>query len=68
MALCAANDNATSWHWIYASFGEVGVFTFLAASPARHRVITLSGQRFVGVSQADETRGDCSKHENHAIK
>jgi hypothetical protein len=31
-------------------------------------MITLSGQRFVGVSQADETRGERSKRVNHAIK
>jgi hypothetical protein len=40
-------------------------------------MLTLSGQRFVGVSQADETRGERSssegravrtKHVNHAIK
>jgi hypothetical protein len=31
-------------------------------------MITLSGQRFVGVSQADETRGKRSKRVNHAIK
>jgi hypothetical protein len=40
-------------------------------------MITLSGQRFVGVSQADETRGersssagraDRTKRVNHAIK
>jgi hypothetical protein len=31
-------------------------------------MIALSGQRFVGGSQADETRGECSKRVNHAIK
>jgi hypothetical protein len=31
-------------------------------------MITLSGQRFVGVSQADETRAERSKRANHAIK
>jgi hypothetical protein len=31
-------------------------------------MITLSGQRFVGVSQADETRGERSKRVNHAFK
>jgi hypothetical protein len=31
-------------------------------------MITLSGQRFVGVSQADETRGEHSTRVNHAIK
>jgi hypothetical protein len=31
-------------------------------------MITLSGQRFVGVSQADETRGERPKRVNQAIK
>jgi hypothetical protein len=31
-------------------------------------MITPSGQRFVGVSQADKTRGERSKRVNHAIK
>jgi hypothetical protein len=31
-------------------------------------MITLSGQRFVGVSQADETRGERSNRVDHAIK
>jgi hypothetical protein len=31
-------------------------------------MIALSGQRFVGVSQADETRGERWERVNHAIK
>jgi hypothetical protein len=31
-------------------------------------MIALSSQRFVGVSQADETRGERSERVNHAIK
>jgi hypothetical protein len=31
-------------------------------------MIALSGQRFVGVSQADETRGERSKRVNLTIK
>jgi hypothetical protein len=31
-------------------------------------MIALGGQRFVGVSQADETRGERPKRVNHAIK
>jgi hypothetical protein len=31
-------------------------------------MIALSGQRFVGASQAGETRGERSKRVNHAIK
>jgi hypothetical protein len=31
-------------------------------------MIVLGGQRFVGVSQTDETRGERSKRVNHAIK
>jgi hypothetical protein len=31
-------------------------------------MITVSGQRFVGVSQADEPRGERSRRVNHAIK
>jgi hypothetical protein len=31
-------------------------------------MITLSGQRFVGASQAGETRGERSERVNHAIK
>jgi hypothetical protein len=31
-------------------------------------MITLGGQRFVGVSQANETRGERPKRVNHAIK
>jgi hypothetical protein len=31
-------------------------------------MIALGGQRFVGVSQADETRRERSKRVNHAIK
>jgi hypothetical protein len=30
-------------------------------------MITLSGRRFVGVSQADETRRERSKRVNHAM-
>jgi hypothetical protein len=30
-------------------------------------MITLSGQRFVGASQAGETRGERSKRVNHAV-
>jgi hypothetical protein len=31
-------------------------------------MIALGGQRFVGVSQADETRGERPKRVNHAIR
>jgi hypothetical protein len=31
-------------------------------------MIALGGKRFVGASQADETRGERSKRVNHAIK
>jgi hypothetical protein len=31
-------------------------------------MIALGGQRFVGVSQADETRGERRQRVNHAIK
>jgi hypothetical protein len=31
-------------------------------------MIVLGGQRFVGVSQTDETRGERPKRVNHAIK
>jgi hypothetical protein len=31
-------------------------------------MIALSGQRFVGASQADETRGERSERVNHAIR